>query len=314
LHARFPRQPEDHFRGGHGVRINPVHVGKRTSADMMVDADQKPVLQPLEPRAVNAVALQNNRRIVTAHNLARLHHLVGERQRTVNARDAVVQYNVGVLAHGAQHLAAGQRRSYGVAVRTGVRRQHESLMLSNLPQHVRKHVAMPFFHRIPCGPCFSFSSSRALAVLPPAPFPAPRGPAGNTIPERASDVIAPPVRAGCIPAPLPNPPCSDPHPGRRLPHSPTPAPTVRRRQYEPPSRSPAQSADRPTRLRPAFQSPRAEPHRPARDDISVHASPRPATSGKTNEDIRKLSPGVGSVVLLSRRESGPCKYRGNEVI
>ncbi len=168
FHARFPRQPENHFRRGHGMGIDPVHMRKRTPADMMVDADQEPIFQPLEPGAVNAVTLQNDRRLVVAQHAAGLHNLIGERKRTVDARDAIVQHNIGMLAHRAQNLAAGQRRSDRIAVGTGVRGQHESLVLSDLPENILD-AAMPFFHRVPCLSCFVFfarasnSSTRAFS-------------------------------------------------------------------------------------------------------------------------------------------------------
>ena len=58
--ARLAGQAENHFRRGHGVRIDPVHVGEGPSADVVVDADEKAVFQSREAGAVNAVALQND--------------------------------------------------------------------------------------------------------------------------------------------------------------------------------------------------------------------------------------------------------------
>src|SRR3984957_10542419 len=174
------------------MRIDPVHVGKRTSTDVMVDADQKAVFQALEAGPVNAVALQNDGRFVTARDATGLHHLTGARKRTVEARNPVVQHHIGLLAQGAQNLTAGQRRSHRVAVRAGVRGQHESLMLSDLPQHIL-NAAMPFFHWVPCGPGFFFLPAPIILRL--APFPAPRDPAGNTTPERAAGPTAPPDTA-----------------------------------------------------------------------------------------------------------------------
>src|SRR5450432_2069286 len=90
---------------------------------------------------MNAVALQNDGGLVTASYAARLHHLVGKWQRTVDSGYAIVQNDIRLLAHGAKHLAAGQRGTYGVAVRPGVRGQHEAFVLSDLPEYVFEHVA-----------------------------------------------------------------------------------------------------------------------------------------------------------------------------
>jgi hypothetical protein len=87
---------------------------------MMVDADQKSILQTFEPGPVNAVTLQNNRRFVIAQDVARLHNLIGERKRTVDTGNAIVQNYIGLLAHGAQNLATGECRSHGIAVGPGV--------------------------------------------------------------------------------------------------------------------------------------------------------------------------------------------------
>src|SRR5882724_8627591 len=119
-----------------------------------------------------------------------------------------------MLAHGAEDLAARQRRADGIAVGPGVRGQHEALVLSDLPEYILEHVARPFFHLVPCGPCFFFSP--APTILPRGPFPVPRGPAGSTTPARASNAGARPVRGGCIPARLPDPRDSDRHLRRRL--------------------------------------------------------------------------------------------------
>ena len=74
----------------------------------MVDADQEAVLEARKPRAVNAVTLQNNGGLVISLGRVRLDHLIRERQRAVDARHRIVQHYIGLLAHGAQQLTAGQ--------------------------------------------------------------------------------------------------------------------------------------------------------------------------------------------------------------
>jgi hypothetical protein len=145
FHACFARQAEHHFRCSNGVRIDPVHVGEGTSADVMIDADEKTIFETFEARPVNAVAFENDYRFVSADNAVRLDNLVSEWERTVDARNAIVKHNVGVLAHGAQNLAAGKRRSDGVAIRPGVRGQHETIVLSDLPEYI-VDIAVAFLH------------------------------------------------------------------------------------------------------------------------------------------------------------------------
>ena len=106
---------------------------------MMIDADQKAVFQAFQPRAVNAVTLQNDRRFIIAGNAIGLQHLIGERQRAIDPRHAIVQHHVGLLPHGAQNLAARQRRSNGVAIGPRVRRQHEPVALLDLLENILQH-------------------------------------------------------------------------------------------------------------------------------------------------------------------------------
>src|ERR1700693_2036297 len=143
--SRLARQAEHHLTCGHGMRIDPVHMGERPRADMMIYADQEAVFQALEPCTVDAVALQNDRRLVVADNAIGPQHLIGERQCAINPRYAVVQHHVGLLPHGAQDLAARQRRSDGVAIRPRVRRKHEPVTLLDLTKNIVQHVLYAFF-------------------------------------------------------------------------------------------------------------------------------------------------------------------------
>src|SRR5258708_25207813 len=123
----------------------------------------------------------------------------------------------------------------------------------------------------------SFSFSPAPAILPLALSPARNGPAGNTIPARVSAEDAPPVRALYILWRRSSLPDFDPPPGRRHPHPPEPAPSGHHRPHAPRSPPPAQCADPPVHLPPAFRSPRARPRPTARDGTLPRAFP-PFTS------------------------------------
>src|SRR5579859_6751619 len=98
---------------------------------------------------MNTVAFQNNCRFVGAEHAIRLYDFVSEGERAVDAGNAVVQDDIGLLAHGAQNLTASQRGTDGVAIGTGVRSQHETLVLPDLPEHIFQHVVSPSFHWLP---------------------------------------------------------------------------------------------------------------------------------------------------------------------
>src|SRR6202040_3217577 len=73
------------------------------------------------------------------------HHLIGERQRAINTRHAIVQHHVGLLPHGAQNLTTRQSRSDGVAIRPRVRRKHEPVTLLDLMENIPQHNLYAFF-------------------------------------------------------------------------------------------------------------------------------------------------------------------------
>src|SRR6267154_3961445 len=141
----FTGQTKNHFSGGHSLRIDPVDIGEWPSADMMIDADQKAVFQTFKPGAVNAAAFKNDGRVIVAKNPIGLQHLIGKGQGAIDARHAIVQYHIGLLPHGAQDLAAGQRRTDGVAIRPCVRGKHETITLLDLLENILQHEFYAFF-------------------------------------------------------------------------------------------------------------------------------------------------------------------------
>src|SRR5258708_28216276 len=157
--SRFARQAKHHFSSSHSLRIDPVHIRERPAADVMIDADEEAVFEALQPGAMNAVTLENNRGVVVAGNSVGLQHLICKRQRAIDSRYAIVQYHIGLLAHGAQHLAARQRRSNGIAIRTRVRSQHESISLFDMSKNILQHR----YAFLPLDPARSFSRFLARA-------------------------------------------------------------------------------------------------------------------------------------------------------
>jgi len=99
---------------------------------VVVDTYQKPILEALEPRSMDTVAFENDGRLVAARDSVRLKNLIGEWKGTVNTGYAVMQHNIRMLAHRTQDLAKSERGADRIAIRTGVRSQHESFALSDL--------------------------------------------------------------------------------------------------------------------------------------------------------------------------------------
>ena len=71
FYSGLSRQAINHLRGRNRFGIDPVHVGKRSAADVMVNADQKTVFQPLQTGTLNAIALQNDGSLVIAFDADR---------------------------------------------------------------------------------------------------------------------------------------------------------------------------------------------------------------------------------------------------
>src|SRR5712671_2239188 len=111
----------------------------------------------------------------------------------------------------------------------------------------------------------SFFFSPAPTILPHGLSPAPNGLNGNTILARVFAANAPPIHALYILSRRAILRDFVRLPGRRHPHPPEPAPSGHHRPRAQQSRVPVRCGDRPVPLPPAFQSPRAGPHRAARD-------------------------------------------------
>src|SRR5271166_2544485 len=129
LDAGFARQPEDHLRSGTGVGINPVHVGKRARRGVMVDVDEVVALQSGQAGAGHAIALENDRGFRFRGLFNGMQYGVGVGQWPINAGNAIAEHDIRLLAHAAENLAAGQRRSDGVTI--GPRMRGEDKLLSS---------------------------------------------------------------------------------------------------------------------------------------------------------------------------------------
>ena len=114
------RQPINEFGGSARRGIDPVHVGKRAAAGVVIDVDEELLLQTAKMGALYAIALQHDGGLVMPVDGGGVNHAFCEWQWLVNHRNWVVQHNFGLLAQLMKDLRAGQHRADGVAIRTGV--------------------------------------------------------------------------------------------------------------------------------------------------------------------------------------------------
>ena len=105
--------------------------------------------QSLKPRALNAVAFQDNSGFVFPVYSIALDNSVRERQRPIHSRHTIAQHNFRFFAHRAENLAAGQRRTDRIAIRPRMRRQQETVapldMFENFSQHTTSNFQPLFF-------------------------------------------------------------------------------------------------------------------------------------------------------------------------
>ncbi len=86
----------------------------------MVNVDEETVFEALEQRAPDAVAFEQDDRIVRGNNLG-LNDAVREGKVLVDTGNAVVRDDFGVFPHDAQDLATGKGGANAVSVGPGVR-------------------------------------------------------------------------------------------------------------------------------------------------------------------------------------------------
>src|SRR5262249_27324541 len=87
----------DQFPGGNRLRLDPIHVREVLAAKVMIDVDQEAILEPFEPRALNAVAFEQDRGIVIAIHPFRMTCSFGKWKLLINPRNSTVQKYFGLL-------------------------------------------------------------------------------------------------------------------------------------------------------------------------------------------------------------------------
>src|SRR5205814_8250083 len=107
------------FSGCDGFGVNPIYVAELVAAFVVVDIDQKLTLKAVDTSSLNAVALKQNGCIVSAVNMPSLLDPVDKREMLIHARHAIVQNDIGLLAHLAQNFTA--RKSGADSVTIGAR-------------------------------------------------------------------------------------------------------------------------------------------------------------------------------------------------
>ena len=75
-------------------------MSEGTTAEVMIDANEKLILKPLQAGALDTIALQDDGRFVVAIDRVGLQHAIGEGQCLIDAGDGVVQKDRRLFAHG----------------------------------------------------------------------------------------------------------------------------------------------------------------------------------------------------------------------
>jgi hypothetical protein len=105
-------------------------VGEIAPAGVMVNVDEEAFFKTPEQRAPDAVAFEQDNGIVPGDNIG-LNDAMGEGKVLVDAGDAIVHNDLGVLSHDAQDLATGEGGADGVSVGPGVRSHHDAATRPN---------------------------------------------------------------------------------------------------------------------------------------------------------------------------------------
>ena len=83
-----------------------------------------------------------------------MYHSIGKRQALINSRDGIVHDDLGLFTQRTQDLAAGKSRPDGIAIRPGMRRQHEMLTRLNMFKHLLQHGRALLCEISVAGPAF----------------------------------------------------------------------------------------------------------------------------------------------------------------
>jgi hypothetical protein len=127
--------------------VDPIDIREWPAAQVMIDTDQKSGLQTLESGALNAVAFEDDRSLVIAIYPIGLHHAIGKRQPLVDARNRIIEHDIGFFAKAAKNFTTSKSGPDGIAIWAGMRSEHEAVplfdVIENFPQHNAMLAAPP---------------------------------------------------------------------------------------------------------------------------------------------------------------------------
>ena len=109
---------------------------------MVIDIDQEEIFETVQSGALQAIAFQQNHRVVRTFHALRDVNLIDAGQLTVMSRNSVCRHQVGSLAHLLQHHSQRQHRSNRIAVRLRMRAQQELLALAQDVQNLGDRVVI----------------------------------------------------------------------------------------------------------------------------------------------------------------------------
>src|SRR5713226_7515381 len=84
----------DHLADRGGSRVDPVDVAERGGVGMMIDVDDKLILESRQTGSIDVAALDDERGIVTLSDVVLHDHKVRTGQNAVSGRHSVAQYHV----------------------------------------------------------------------------------------------------------------------------------------------------------------------------------------------------------------------------
>src|SRR5215813_10195475 len=106
---------------------------------MMVDVDDKLILESRQTGPLHVAALDDERGIVTLSDVVLHDHKVRTGQNVVSRRHSVAQHHVHLFVQCPQHPVKRETRTQSVSIRADVRGDHEMLALLyklyNLTEH-----------------------------------------------------------------------------------------------------------------------------------------------------------------------------------
>lgn len=119
-------QPVDHLAYAGSLAIDPVEVGVAAAAEVVIDVDEVIGIQAVEAGALQAVALEQDDRVVGYGDF--LHGADSQRagKAAIEQGDMIGSDHVGLFAHLLEEHGEGQHAAQSVAIGAGVGAEQEA--------------------------------------------------------------------------------------------------------------------------------------------------------------------------------------------